>query len=438
MGDDTQGGSGARQARAAGHAGRDDGGLGAARSGRRAGATDRDGWPRRNCLCAGLDDDGSAHGGVAQRAGGALDRAVRGAPLRLLPGRRAGLADRAGQRRMAGTVRPGDAGRADPRLRRRRPIGCGDDGPADRPPERPGASPGRGGGRGAAARIDGRPGELGAPGRRDPRPHPQLHQRRGGRHRAECGGRDEWLRRRAGAGPGPGRRGRTAERHRGGLRPPGRRRLPSRSGDGRIGRALGDRAQLLPAARLLQPDLFGAGRAGRHPHRAPAAPRRDRAHRRGHLPVRREHARARPRQLFRGQILAAPRGRRAGAARPRGLSRLHRRGRSRSRDRRPSSPDPCPRGPRAERPRAATQAGARHRDLERRPPSHPPARERPRRLPGSVSRGRDPREIPRAGGRGARPSRRGPRGGPRRSPRRPPPRLGDLVVALRRRGSCIR
>ena len=251
VGDDPQGCSGARQARAAGHAGRDDGGLGAARSGRRAGATDRDRWPRRDRLRAGLAGDGSAHGGVAQRAGGALDRAVRGASLRLLPGRRAGLADRAGQRRVAGAVRPGDAGRADPRLRRRRPVGCGDDGPADRPPEWPGASPGRGGGRRAAARIDGRADERRAPDRRDPRPHAQLHQRRGGRHRAERGGRDEWLRRRARAGAGAGRRGRAAERHRGGLRPPGRRRIPSRGGDGSwasAGRSAATTSGCAPAA----------------------------------------------------------------------------------------------------------------------------------------------------------------------------------------------
>ena len=54
---------------------------------------------------------------------------------------------------------PGDAGRADLRLRSRRPTGRGADGPADRPPEWPGASPGRGGGRGAAARTDRRPDE---------------------------------------------------------------------------------------------------------------------------------------------------------------------------------------------------------------------------------------------------------------------------------------
>ena len=51
-------------------------------------------------------------------------------------------------------------------------------------------------------------------------------------------------------------------------------------------------------------------------------------------------------------------------------------------------------GSRAQRPRTATQAGARHRDLDGWPPAHPAARQRPRRLPGSVSRGRDPREIP--------------------------------------------
>src|SRR4029450_11768896 len=49
----------------------------------------------------------------------------------------------------------------------------------------------------------------------------------GGRPRAERRGRDEWLRRRAGARIGPGRRDRTAECHRGGLRPLGRRRIPS-------------------------------------------------------------------------------------------------------------------------------------------------------------------------------------------------------------------
>ena len=55
-----------------------------------------------------------------------------------------------------------------------------------------------------------------------------------------------------------------------------------------------------------------------------------------------------------------------------------------------------PRGSRAQRAGAATQAGAGDRHVDRRPPGDPAARERPRRLPGSVRGRRDPVEIPRS------------------------------------------
>ena len=200
-----------------------------------------------------------------------------------------------------------------------------------------------------AARTDRRADEPRAPDRRDPRPHAGLHQRGGGRDRAERGRRDERLRRSPGARAGAGRRRRAAERHRGGLRPAGRRRVPARGRDGRAGSALGDRPQLFPATRLLQPDLRGAGRARGHPRRASTRSGQHRAHRRGDLPLRREHARARPAELLRGQVLAAARGRRAGPARQRGVSRLHRDRRSRSRDRGLPPAGHGPRGSRAQR-----------------------------------------------------------------------------------------
>ena len=93
-----------------------------------------------------------------------------------------------------------------------------------------------------------------------------------------------------------------------------------------------------------------------------------------------------PINYFRGQVLAAPRGGRAGPARQRGVSRLHRRRRSRSRDRGLPPAGHRARGSRSQRPGAATQAGAGDRHLHRWPPGDSPARERPRRLPGSVRR----------------------------------------------------
>ena len=70
---------------------------------------------------------------------------------------------------------------------------------------------------------------------------------------------------------------------------------------------MGDRPQLFPAPRLLQPDLLGARCAGRHPERPSAGSAEHRAHRRRDLSLRREHAAARSGQLLRGQVLAAMR-----------------------------------------------------------------------------------------------------------------------------------
>src|SRR6266850_2465820 len=145
VGCNPQGHSRARQARAAGHAGRDPGGFPPARGRRPARATHRDRRSGRDRLRAGLSNDRPAHGRFAQRPSGALDRAVRRTSLRFLPGRRPGPADGAGQRRVAGTLRPGDAGRIDLRLRGRRAPRRRTDGPAARASKRPGAAsrPGR-------------------------------------------------------------------------------------------------------------------------------------------------------------------------------------------------------------------------------------------------------------------------------------------------------
>src|SRR5437667_5281 len=91
-----------------------------------------------------------------------------------------------------------------------------------------------------------------------PGSHAGLHERGRQRHRAERRGRNERLRGSIGAGAGAGRRRRAAERDRRGVCPAGRRWLPPRGCDRRARSAVGDRAELFPAARLLQSDLFGA------------------------------------------------------------------------------------------------------------------------------------------------------------------------------------
>ena len=153
---------------------------------------------------------------------------MRGAPLRLLPERRAGPADCAGHRRWL--QRSGQETLA--------ALILGYDvavrfGPAITP--RPiahqnGQSPLLGA-VAAGARLRGLTGYQIARrcGSARSSSSPRLHQRRGLRHRPERGGRHEWIRRRPGAGAGAGRRGRQAERHRGGLRSPGRRRIYIRS-----------------------------------------------------------------------------------------------------------------------------------------------------------------------------------------------------------------
>ena len=127
----------------------------------------------------------------------------------------------------------------------------------------------------------------------------------------------------AGAGAGAGRRRRAAGRDRGAFG-----RLV---GDGfppeavtKSSAALGDHPQLLPAARLLQPDLLGARRPGRRPDRATAPPRRI-----ARIDVETYQFAADmnepDRSTLRGEVLAAPGGRRAGGSEATPAILLHRR-----------------------------------------------------------------------------------------------------------------
>jgi hypothetical protein len=154
VGRDSGGGARPRPARAARHPGRGPRRLRATRGRQRASAADRDRRLRRDGLCAGLAGDGPAHGRAAQRAGGALHRAVRGASLRLVPGRGPGPADGPRRRRVARALGQGHAGRADPRLRGRRPRRGGAHPAAARSSERAGAASRRGGGGRTAAATE--------------------------------------------------------------------------------------------------------------------------------------------------------------------------------------------------------------------------------------------------------------------------------------------